>query len=109
MIEISLGRIVLPDKSNWLTRRRGVIVFMFGYMPWPKGKIKAPPEFFAANVGEFSAERDALIASIEEFLAAVTENPQRPGRSPLLGAPPLELWRLIHGRHLSHHLEQFGA
>ena len=108
-IAMSLGEVLFKDSSNFITRRRWFVVLTFRYMPWPEGKIKAPPVFFPERVGDFEAERARLIAAIERFLAALRRDPHGLGFSPMLGGQPLTLWRLIHGRHLDHHLKQFGA
>ena len=71
-------------------------------------EIQAPAEFDAPSVGELAAERVNLSACVGRFLAAAEATPERIGVSPLFGPMPLSYWRRIHGKHIAHHLRQFG-
>ena len=76
-------------------------------VPWPKGKVKAPPGFFATPPSErFEEDRETLARYVERFAA-----PERIawGESPFLGKLSARDWAALNARHLDHHLSQFGV
>ncbi len=105
--EISLGDVPVetPPATFW---RRGLRWLVFGVLPWPKGRIKAPEMFFPAPGVSFEEERAATLGIMERFAAEVAREPDRPAPNPVFGRMDLRFWSLIHGRHLDHHLRQFG-
>ena len=105
-MRLSLGEVPVVDRSNWVLRNI-VRPLAFELLPIPRG-IKAPAEFDAPSVGELAAERVNLSACVGRFLAAAEATPERIGVSPLFGPMPLSYWRRIHGKHIAHHLRQFG-
>ncbi len=107
--DLSLGKEKGKDISNVLTRTVLKWLFFHVFTNWPKGKLKAPPYFFPELDGEFEEERRMLEAAMEEFCAAVAEEPERIAPTPLLGRVKLDYWRRIHGIHCDHHLRQFGV
>jgi len=107
-LDISLGKVAVPPMGNWITRLPIFRRLVFEWMPWPKGKIKAPPEFFPEQTAAFEEERANVLRSIDEFVAAAGANPGREVVSAGFGAVPLRYWAVINGRHLAWHLEQFG-
>lgn len=74
-------------------------------LPWPKGKAKSPPEWFATAPGDFDADRERLIAELERF----DEPRERWGASPIFGALSPAQWGRLSWRHIDHHLRQFGC
>jgi oxepin-CoA hydrolase / 3-oxo-5,6-dehydrosuberyl-CoA semialdehyde dehydrogenase len=78
-------------------------------LPWPKGKMKGPDESFPANTESMEIEREKLLAALQRFADAVEKTPDRKTKSPILGMVPLSFWAKLHGKHLNHHLEQFGV
>lgn len=108
-LEISLGEAVLPDMSTPVTRTILKWMFFDLPIPWPKGKIKAPEEFTPRPAGNFEDERRRLFDSIQRFAAAQSAAPRRKVLSPLLGMQTLIFWGRIHGRHMEHHMRQFGV
>src|SRR5262245_4284042 len=73
-IQISLGELALPDQSTWFMRTIVKWVFIY-WLPWPRGKIQAPPSFLADHPGEFETERNQLISTISRFAAAAAADP----------------------------------
>lgn len=85
--------------GRWLVIRSPV--------PWPKGRIKAPPGFFATPPSaRFEEDRETLARYVERF-----SEPERIawGESPLLGKLSARDWATLNARHLDHHLSQFGV
>jgi hypothetical protein len=109
IFEFSLGESEGQDIGNALTRMRLMRWFIIHAMPWPRAKIKAPPAFTPEPEGTFEQERDRCLAALDRFVKARGENPDRIERSPLLGDMPLRHWSALHGRHLDHHMRQFGV
>jgi hypothetical protein len=50
-----------------------------------------------------------LRGAIERFVEALDCDPERITVSALLGPTTLQRWSLVHGRHMVHHYQQFGA
>lgn len=107
-LDISMGRVDVPPMGNWLTRLPIFKRIVFEWMPWPKGKIKAPKEFFPDDPAAFAEEREKVKRAIDEFVAMAADAPGRIVPSAGFGPVELRYWAVINGRHLAWHLEQFG-
>lgn len=108
LVLISLEQNKEKDFSNALTRS-ALVKYLLITIPWPKGKIKAPVRLQVGDPAEFAEELELLKASLREFTAAEAAEPGRLTRSPMVGPVPLSYWAKLHGKHLDHHLRQFGA
>jgi hypothetical protein len=76
-------------------------------IPWPKGRVKAPPGFFSTATGpDFENDRETLVGSVKRF-----ESPGEItwGTSPFLGPLDAKEWAVLNARRLDHHLSQFGV
>lgn len=107
-IDISMDKVHVPPVGNWLTHRTIFRRVIFEWLPWPKGKIKAPAEF-CPDASDFHAARADAHRAIDEFVAMVDADPARTTVSAIMGPVPMSYWALIHGRHICWHLDQFGA
>lgn len=107
-VALPLGDVSVPDQSNWLTRSALVKWFFYGPIAWPKG-ARSAPIFFPAQSGELEAERGRVLAAMERFVAAAERAPEQLAPSPFCGPLTLAYYRRIHGKHLDHHLRQFGV
>ena len=106
--EIALGEYVGEDISNWFSK--SVMKWMaFHVLPWPKGKLKAPAEFTPDADGELDAERQRAIDAMRRFVETAQREPDRIGVSPLFGPMTLRYWQHVQGKHLDHHLRQYGV
>lgn len=76
-------------------------------LPWPKGKIQAPPEFFQTTPEhDFQWDRNR----VSEYIGRFSVGPHQTwGVSPLLGPLSPRQWGKLSWRHLDHHLRQFGC
>jgi hypothetical protein len=108
-LEISLGEIEATDLSTPLTKTLGKWLFFDLPLPWPKGKIPAPANFIPEVTASFEDERRRLIEALGRFAGAQTADPWRRALSPAFGMLTLRYWGRIHGRHMEHHLRQFGV
>jgi len=74
-------------------------------LPWPKGKLEAPPEWHATEPGDFQEDRELLIGELDRF----PETRESWGVSPAFGALSPAQWGRLTWRHIDHHLRQFGC
>jgi len=109
LVELSLEERQLPDVSNWLSRTKFFQWAIIEIMPWPKGKIKAPLTLNDPTLKPFAEEKQLFELSMKRFAEAVDSKPGRITRSPMVGPISLEKWSRLHGKHLDHHLNQFGV
>jgi len=77
------------------------------WLPWPKGKIKGPPEAFLTPPTSWSAD----LATFESLLARfVGQGAQVEwAEHPFFGRMTHRSWGRFCHRHFDHHLRQFGA
>lgn len=108
-IEVSLGEIEVSDASNFFSRNVIRRIAFETPLPWPKGKIKAPDNFFRNDASDVDAERERLLVAIERFVKVAESEPQRRALHPTFGSLTLKYWQRLHGKHFNHHFEQFGA
>jgi hypothetical protein len=108
LIEISLGEEISADRSNFVMRSimRPIV---FSSMQWPKGKIKAPPDLTPKPDGDCNVERPRLLKAMSRFVETSAKLPNEVRPHPVFGPVTLTYWRRMHGKHLDHHLKQFGA
>lgn len=107
--EISLEERAAKDESRpWLLPVLWWLLFEV-WTDWPKGAIKASPQFLDDTAEDVEAERAQLIAAMRRFVKRAEEEPGRMVLEPMLGRVTLKRWRRIHGVHADYHLRQFGA
>lgn len=106
-LRIAFGELTPPPQRTPLKNALGRWFVIWSPVPWPKGRIKAPPSFFATPPSpRFEEDRDALIAAVRRF-----ERPDEVAwaESPFLGPLTAREWAALNARHLDHHLSQFGS
>jgi len=109
VFEISLEERETKDESRaWLLPILWVLLFRV-WTRWPKGKIKASPQFLDDSAEDVEAERTRLLDLMRRFVARAESEPQRIVLEPMLGRISLEKWQRVHGLHTDYHLRQFGA
>lgn len=107
-LKVSLGEVPAKDESTWFSRNIGGPL-AFHVLPWPKGKLKTFDVMLVAPQGEFDEWVRRTCEGIDRFIETSENEPERTAISPLLGPLNMRQWALVHGRHIPHHLEQFGA
>lgn len=106
--EISLGEVQAPDQSIPVLRH--LIAFMaFRLLPIPRGRIKVPEIFTPRPELDFEAERRRCLNGLARFMGAAEREPELKTVNSLTGPTRLAYWRRIHGKHMEHHLQQFGV
>lgn len=108
VFEISLEERETRDESRpWLLPVLWFLLFRL-WTHWPKGLIKATPQFLDDSAEDLEAERALLLAAMRRFVDRAEEDPERLVLEPMLGRVALRKWRRIHGVHTDYHLRQFG-
>lgn len=107
-LKVSLGEVPAKDESNWLVRNI-VGPLAFHVLPWPRGRLKTADLMLVPPEGEVEELIQRICDAIDRFVEVYEKEPERTAISPLLGPLTLRQWALVHGRHIPHHLEQFGA
>lgn len=109
VFEISLEERETKDESRaWLMPFLWIVLFRI-WTNWPKGIIKASPQFLNDSAEDIEAERSQLIASMRRFVERSESNPGHIVLEPMLGRISLKKWQRVHGVHSDYHLRQFGA
>jgi hypothetical protein len=83
-----------------------ILRFMVLHGPWPKGRTPTLPQFVARERYDFDAERARCLALIDEFTARPLGSQWV--KHPILGDVDGAFYSKLQGRHLEHHLSQFG-
>lgn len=105
-------RLALGEKELEGPSKRGLTAVMFRYLaihrlPWPEGKIPAPPGTFKTPSMGWERDRQIVVGLIERFATAGPE--QLAVQHPSFGRMRPQDWDVLQYRHLDHHLRQFGA
>ena len=76
-------------------------------LPWPKGRIKGPPEAFVTQPKSWDRDVRELEALLERFAARDLKGTW-PDHA-LFGRMNARDWGVFVHKHFDHHLRQFGA
>jgi hypothetical protein len=89
-----------------ILRSRLVRYLSIYWVPWPKGRVKGPPDAFVTPPGEWASDVDDLIAFLERFGRADPRAvwPDHALFGPMTGRD----WGFFCFKHFDHHLRQFG-
>jgi hypothetical protein len=76
-------------------------------VPWPKGRVKGPPEAFVTEPESWREDLDRLQALLETFAGRGPDAdwPEHALFGPMSGRD----WGVFIHKHFDHHLRQFGA
>jgi hypothetical protein len=93
----------IPAPSRYPVMRE---LFLY-LLPWPKSKIKGPPEAFETDPEAWSADLARLRELVDQFLQLDPESkwPDHPH----FGRMNQSSWGYFCYRHFNHHLRQFGG
>ena len=81
--------------------------FFVHHLPWPEGKLKAPPGAFDLAPGNWESHRQEVVDLVQRFAQS---RPEDLGQfHPSLGRMTARDWDVLMYRHLDHHLRQFGV
>ena len=92
-----------PGPLRWPPVRLASIYLL----PWPKGRIKGPPEAFVTQPKSWERDVRELEALLERFAARDLKNTW-PDHA-LFGRMSARNWGVFVHKHFDHHLRQFGA
>ena len=94
---------LIPGPLRWLPVRLASIYLL----PWPKGRIKGPPEAFVTQPKSWERDVRELEALLERFAARDLRDTW-PDHA-LFGRMRARDWGVFVHKHFDHHLRQFGA
>lgn len=102
----TLGDSVAARRDGFLRWRivRHAVIY---WIPWPKGRIKGPPEAFVTPPGSWEADVAGLETLVERFVARDPDAPWP--EHALLGPMSTEEWGAFCYKHFDHHFRQFGV
>jgi hypothetical protein len=109
-VKVSYGKIKIPDfepSEKQLAQKQALI---YTAMDFPKGII-APgigEQLLPLRFPDLEAAKEELVNSIEEYNSFFSENPDARTIHPRLGKLTYSEWEIFHGKHIDHHLSQFG-
>lgn len=95
------------NPPNGLLTFRPLAYALVHWLPWPKGRVQAPPEGFATAPVDFEPDRVTVLELIRRFAEQDVDRSWPP--HPLFGRMTGRDWGVFCYRHLNHHLEQFGV
>ena len=76
-------------------------------LPWPRGKVQAPPEVLLTEATDWETDLSTLNGLVGQFVNEKQRNswPDHP----YFGRMNRRDWGVFCHRHIDHHLRQFGA
>ena len=77
------------------------------WLPWPKGRIKGPPEAFTSQPTTWQGDLVTLTALLDRFVS--DNNRDSWPDHPTFGRLSRKSWGHFAYRHFDHHLRQFGV
>jgi hypothetical protein len=76
-------------------------------LPWPKGRIKGPPEAYVSKPGSWVADIEHIQSLLDRF---VDRDPRGPWPEHALFGPMSHRdWGVFIHKHFDYHLRQFGS
>jgi hypothetical protein len=103
-MEDALGRVVPAEK---VPLPKPIMKFVVLNLPWPKG-VQTLKRWVPQNEAyDFDGERERCLRLIDELTAKSLEGDWP--ESPTLGMMSGKDVSRLHGKHLNHHLTQFGV
>jgi hypothetical protein len=95
-----------PSKKRGTLVHRTLVKWIVLYlpMPVPKGKIKTVPEMLSTQPEGWESDLQGVEKLIERFATA-----KELATHPVFGSMSKGQWGILAGKHLDHHLRQFGA
>lgn len=88
---------------RWAPLRHAVIY----WVPWPRGRLKGPPEAFLTQPTSWNADLETLETLVRRF--AEREGADTWPEHALLGRMSERDWGAFCHKHFDHHLRQFGV
>ena len=102
--EMSLGTVAVPSVNRKAFHHFPLKHLALYVLPFPKG-VLTPGELQATLPADFEADRRLVVELIERL--AATPRARGP-EHPFFGPLTIEEWNALQGKHIAHHLKQFG-
>lgn len=107
-LETSMGEVQMPGKAIPVVGKSMYFLIAHVVTTWPGGAIKAPAYWTPPVEKEFEAERQALLAALDRFVAFHSAG-KATSPHPLLGNLNSRQWSRLNALHFRHHFRQFGV
>lgn len=104
-LENALGR--YPIAAIKIPVPKFLLKFIVLNLPWRKGNTPTAPELLASASHDFEHERSRMLVLLDDFGAVSIDG--RWEDSALLGPLTGREWSRLQGKHVDHHLRQFGV
>jgi hypothetical protein len=104
-LENALGR--YPIATIKIPLPRFLLKFIVLNLPWRKGNTPTAPELLAVASHDLEHERARTLALLDDFAKVPIDRPW--GDSSFLGPLTGTEWSRLQGKHVDHHLRQFGV
>jgi len=106
VLEVTCGRPLVG--TPWFVRLLAPFVkrMVLGARPYPQG-TRTHPQYLQTEDRDFAAERTRLLAALDAFGSACADGANL--THPLFGRLTIEEAGRAMGKHLDHHLGQFGV
>lgn len=105
---ICLEEVPARDQSTIYFKYLVRFIALHSPIPWPRAKMPALEVYLPEPEGEIETQKQALVDALNRFMDAVKADPSRVTIHPRFGKGTLSYWCRFHGRHVDHHLTQFG-
>ena len=105
LLENAVGR--FPIKAIKLPIPNAIARFLVINLPWRKGNTPTAPEVIARQSYDLESERTKTLKLIDEFAAKPVDSAWVD--SSFLGPLGGRDWSRLQGKHVDHHLKQFGV
>jgi hypothetical protein len=105
-MELAMGRISTAPSKPPVPLPLPVLRFVVINLPWPKG-TPTVPVLVAKDNYDFEVQRTRCLQLIDDMAAKDINEPWPV--HPTLGAMSGLQYSQLHGKHVDHHLKQFGA
>ena len=92
-----------PGPLRWPVVRELVMY----WLPWPRGRVKGPPEAFMSKPGAWAGDLAQFEALVSRFVDAAEEGSW--AEHAFFGSMTKRSWGYFCHRHFDYHLRQFGC
>jgi hypothetical protein len=105
-MELAMGRMTAAPSKPPVSLPKPLLRFAVIKLPWPKN-FPTVPVLLARGTYDFETERQRCLKLMDEMAARDVNGPWPV--HPTLGEMSGLQYSLLHGKHVDHHLKQFGA
>lgn len=102
-LDDSTSRTPLPQPLRWLAKK-----MFLSALPFPRS-VATFDELRPVEPDAVEEERTKLLTALDELTSEIERQPTRTTPHPFFGPLTMQEWSVLNGKHLQHHLVQFGV